>query len=557
MMSTPLTLDHLTAATIPQLRRDAAGQLVVAASSSLAPPRRPLPLAAIAHLKATVYWLHDYQPDGTTNRLDHVRGYLEAFHHLCELSAWNLAYALLQVPIRPLATTHTPLPLHQQLEIWGYYQELSESLRSLLGNLDPDAECFCLTRLGRLFGLRGCLDQGVAYVQQAIELATQHHNLIAKAQAHLELIDLYDGSEQYGISMQQGEIALALAQQLQHASLQAQTFAKLSAMLVASQSSQAEIRKALAYAQSGLALAKDLGDRSLECDILGHLGGIYFRLGQSHKAIHYNQQQLELAQEINHLRKQWAALTNWSAQCYLEKRFTQGRLLMEEALSVAQQMQDIYCETFIWSNLVGVGIGVADCRYFKPYLLQSLTRAHQTGAVDQEWVLWQCLAAIALNEDLATATVAIQAAKRLMPQIKPNSAGLYPSDLLNFSYLLCRLGLWQSGLHYAQRGLVIARRNQFYYGELYYRLAIMYAYWQGKHYLKSLGLFLYYLPQNLWLASQNTQFRYTFSVGLQIFTQPILNLWQGLLRLLRLAAKQQYPDAERTNGTKQHKAHER
>jgi hypothetical protein len=541
MTDSSIALEHLTAAKIPHLRLDAAGQLVYLAEQSITTtPLRKLPLQAIAHLKAAVYWLHDYQPDATVPHIDQVRGYLEAFYHLGELSAWKLAYSLLYHPIS--STLPNPLsafPLHQQLEIWGYYQELTDLLRSLLGKLDNEIECFCLTRLGRILGLRGLFDQGITYAQQAIALATQQNDLIAKTQAHLELVDLYGRSEQYWAGTQHSEIALTLAKQLQHLPLQAQAFTKLTALTAAHQPNRYQYQKIVTYAQAGLALANELGDRSLECELLGHLGEVWSQLGKSSKAIQYFEQQLVLAKEIGHLRKQWSALTNCSTIYFLKKQFTQARQLTEQAISIAQQMQDIYCETFTLSNLVAIGIGVEELSDFKPYFLEALTRAQQDGKVYQEWLLWQCLAAISLKVDLATAKDAINAADLLMSQIKPSSSKLHRSDLLNFSYLLCRLGQWQTGLHYARRGLVICRRNQYSYNEFCYRLITVYAYWQGQQRFKSVYLFLCYLPKSLWLASQSSYFRYTFSIGLNVLTQPSLKIWHSLLSYFRLSPGKQ------------------
>ncbi|MCY7392947.1 MAG: hypothetical protein LH647_16095, partial [Leptolyngbyaceae cyanobacterium CAN_BIN12] len=58
-----------------------------------------------------------------------------------QLSAWQVAFELLH---RQIVTNGVTNPLYKQLEIWGNYQELTDLLRSLLGQLNVENECFCL-----------------------------------------------------------------------------------------------------------------------------------------------------------------------------------------------------------------------------------------------------------------------------------------------------------------------------------------------------------------------------------------------------------------------------
>jgi hypothetical protein len=73
------------------LRLDLKGQLVrsIPVFPTTDSSTRKLSLHHLANLKAALYWLQDYKPEITAPNIEQVRGYLEAFHHLGEVSAWR------------------------------------------------------------------------------------------------------------------------------------------------------------------------------------------------------------------------------------------------------------------------------------------------------------------------------------------------------------------------------------------------------------------------------------------------------------------------------------
>jgi hypothetical protein len=78
-----------------------------------------------AHYRATKNWLTQYRPVDREGNLSRVRGFLEAFHHLCEVEAWEKATELLLLRIhsinQQLQGSLTD-PLHLQLGRWGHYR---------------------------------------------------------------------------------------------------------------------------------------------------------------------------------------------------------------------------------------------------------------------------------------------------------------------------------------------------------------------------------------------------------------------------------------------------
>ncbi len=124
---TPVEIQKLSAPELLHIRCDSTGQLLLVASdtqvdqmhesSTLA--LRKLTALEVAHLKAAFYWLNVYEPESDASKLEQIRGYLEAFHHLCEMSAWHSASQILFTSTK---TSHGK-ELYEELRSWGYYAE--------------------------------------------------------------------------------------------------------------------------------------------------------------------------------------------------------------------------------------------------------------------------------------------------------------------------------------------------------------------------------------------------------------------------------------------------
>lgn len=97
-----------------------------------------------SHCRAVLNWLQNYQPASDASNLEKVRGYLEAFHHLLELEAWEAAkhVAFARPQEKP------EIRLAWQLGSWGYYQEQQELHLKLLDKVDAATNATCLNSLG-------------------------------------------------------------------------------------------------------------------------------------------------------------------------------------------------------------------------------------------------------------------------------------------------------------------------------------------------------------------------------------------------------------------------
>jgi hypothetical protein len=99
--------------------------------------------------RAVVQWLTLYKPKLDATNLEKVRGYLEAFHHLCAVEDWERASQVITIRL----DTPTNEELHEQLNTWGYYRELLKLYRRILGKVNPswDAIFFMVWAMFTMF----------------------------------------------------------------------------------------------------------------------------------------------------------------------------------------------------------------------------------------------------------------------------------------------------------------------------------------------------------------------------------------------------------------------
>src|SRR4028118_885317 len=115
--------------------------------------------------RAVINWLTKYKPATDASNLDQVRGYLEAFHHLCEVEAWNQALKILVINI----TYPENEQLHNQLFTWGYYRNLLELYKKFLehlANIHPYYQTIFLYGMGKVYYAQGYLEKAIEYYQQ-------------------------------------------------------------------------------------------------------------------------------------------------------------------------------------------------------------------------------------------------------------------------------------------------------------------------------------------------------------------------------------------------------
>ena len=91
------------------------------------------PASRRTQCQAVVNWLLRYRPKGKqaegSDQLSQVKGYIEAFYHLCAIAEWERALTLISVRMN----TPSRDILHYQLKLWGYAQERTDLYAALVG----------------------------------------------------------------------------------------------------------------------------------------------------------------------------------------------------------------------------------------------------------------------------------------------------------------------------------------------------------------------------------------------------------------------------------------
>jgi tetratricopeptide (TPR) repeat protein len=130
-----------------------------------------------AQRRAVKNWLTKYKPKPDARNLEKVRGYLEAFHHLCEVEDWKEAHKILFIRLN----TPTNEKLHNQLNTWGYYHEQANLYSRLLDKLSSGYEALFfkglfLNGLGGTFTDLAEFDKAIDYSQQSLTIAREIGN---------------------------------------------------------------------------------------------------------------------------------------------------------------------------------------------------------------------------------------------------------------------------------------------------------------------------------------------------------------------------------------------
>lgn len=101
-----IEIQSLSFQDIPNLSYDSTGQLILARSEEVRAKKsiKKLSIQREAHVKAVIYWLQLYQPIDSSD-FEQVKKYIEAFHHLCKIEAWQEAYQLFSLNIPPSSCT--------------------------------------------------------------------------------------------------------------------------------------------------------------------------------------------------------------------------------------------------------------------------------------------------------------------------------------------------------------------------------------------------------------------------------------------------------------------
>jgi tetratricopeptide (TPR) repeat protein len=266
---------------------DSESVLVALGIDSVALKSTKMPRWKRTHYRAAINWLTKYKPQSEAPNLEKVRGYLEAFHHLCELEAWEAADKILFIRV----TTPTTEELHKQLDTWGYYRERAELYIKILNKLSPSLNWIFAHSLGNTYYSIGEQAEAIKYYRLALAIAQEIQN------RQLEIASLEGLGIVYHYALGNYDQAIKCHQQsLIVAREISERLGELTALsnTASAYYSLGNYAKAIDYYQNTLAIAREIQQPLWEVGALGSLGNVYRSLGDYAKAIDYQLQSLVL-----------------------------------------------------------------------------------------------------------------------------------------------------------------------------------------------------------------------------------------------------------------------
>lgn len=294
--------------------------------------RRPhLHPAQMAEYKAARNWLRRYRPVDESN-LAQVKGYLEAFYHLSQVEDWENAQAI--AFMRSLISEDREL--HEQLFVWGYYQQQLKVYSTLLHQIDEAVDLVCLSGLGNLEDVWGNFNRAIEYHHQALILAKNLGSEEAKGAALGSLGNAY-------LSLKNFDWALnCYQQQLDLAEVSGRQRSVGVALGGLSNAYRAVDAHGLALdtARRRIEIAQSIGDRQGEGDGYCSMGSTYLVQGQLAEALTALHQAMIIAQSIGHRLGECRALGNLGLVYKALSRDDAAIDCLERTLALANNIED-------------------------------------------------------------------------------------------------------------------------------------------------------------------------------------------------------------------------
>ena len=321
--------------------------------------------------RAVINWLTEYKPHSNASNLEKVKGYLEAFHHLCEVEDWQRATKIIDIPLN----TPTNEKLRDILGTWGYYQEQKEIFDRLLDKLNDEWQCICLNGLGRYYYSTGRYQSAINYFNQSLVIAQE--NLLTEKEANI-LINLSSVYQEIGnyrkaidILWQAWKITKAINNRLGEGGI----FINLGNAY----DCLGNYSKAIKYQTKGLDIARENVNRYQECIALGGMGNIHFSLKDYHLAMTYYQQQLKIGKETGDRQSIKTALGNIAIVCRFLKKYSEAITYLEEILQLATEMGDLNGEETALANLGLIEVELGNLTRGREYFEKALNIAREIG----------------------------------------------------------------------------------------------------------------------------------------------------------------------------------
>ena len=295
-----------------------------------------------AHYMAIKNWLM-YKPKLNASNLEQVKHYLKVFHHLCEVEAWETACKLIRL------TIPNTKELHEQLGIWGYYNEQIEIYSRLLTKLNLDLDCLWLDGLGAAYSYLGKAQIAIDYHERQLEIAREINNRKAEAQAHGGLGWVYAYClEKAEEALPHYQEQLKISREIGDRKIEGKSLYGLGYIYNICPPYNHQL--SMKYHVDALAVAQEISDQDIEYDALSGIAANYINMGEPHKGLEYIRLQLKINTSYKHY-KYCNILHHLGVSYVLLQDYQNAKKSLKEALNLVRETNNKQQEAEILSNL--------------------------------------------------------------------------------------------------------------------------------------------------------------------------------------------------------------
>jgi tetratricopeptide (TPR) repeat protein len=296
-----------------------------------------------AHYMAIKNWLM-YKPKLNASNLEQVKHYLKVFHHLCEVEAWETACKLIRL------TIPNTKELHEQLGIWGYYNEQIEIYSRLLTKLNLDLDCLWLDGLGTAYSYLGKAQIAIDYHERQLEIASEINNRKAEAQAHGGLGWVYAYClEKAKEAITHYQEQLKISRKIGDRKIEVKSLNGLGYTYNILPPYNRKL--SMEYYVDALAVAQEMRDQDIECDALSGIAANYINMGEPHKALEYIRLQLKIINTSYKHYKYCNTLNSLGVSYISLNDYQNAKKSLDEALNLVRETNNKQQEADILGSL--------------------------------------------------------------------------------------------------------------------------------------------------------------------------------------------------------------
>jgi tetratricopeptide (TPR) repeat protein len=140
-----------------------------------------------SHYRAISNWLTKFKTPSNASNLDRVKGYLNAFDHLCKLKEWNKAVIVIASHI------DSPLKerLFEELQGWGEYNIVISICNQLLGKVSEDFDCYLYNQMGMAYQRIGLYREAIDFFKKSLDISSEFEDILIQGEALGHIGDTY------------------------------------------------------------------------------------------------------------------------------------------------------------------------------------------------------------------------------------------------------------------------------------------------------------------------------------------------------------------------------